>query len=91
MRVSKTPDAGGASVVVAGLAQPEAIVADDSAVYFTDIDENTVKRVSKDGTVTAIALAQAAPRVIAIDSKYVYWGNQGDGTIRRASKCARCP
>jgi hypothetical protein len=89
--VPKTPDAGAPTVVAGGLAQPDAIAADDSAVYFTDLRENAVKVVAKDGGVSVIAPAQPTPRLITLDSYYVYWANQGDGTIRRASKCARCP
>jgi hypothetical protein len=91
LTVSKVPDAGRANVLAAGLAQPEAIAADESAVYFTDLRENAVKRLAKsDHAVAVIARAQAAPRLLAVDATSVYWANS-DGTIRKAAKCARCP
>jgi hypothetical protein len=92
LRAPKVADSGGPDVLVGGLAQPEALAVDESSIFFTDLRENAVRRLTKDGgTLATVAASQSAPRLITLDATYVYWANQGDGTIRRAPKCARCP
>jgi hypothetical protein len=91
LKTSKLPDSGAPAVVSSGFGMLGAITADDSAIYVTDLSDNSVKRIEpSDGGVSTLAVAQATPFAMALDSTSVYWANQGDGTIRKAAKCARC-
>ena len=92
--------AGGPSqVVVAGLAEPWDVAADETGVYWVDRAAGTVARASLDGSgVAVLAEAQPRPIRIALDTANVYWLDAGSertgprgGAIVRAPKSGGAP
>jgi sugar lactone lactonase YvrE len=69
-----------------------ALTLDADNVYWTNMKEGTVKRVSKaGGPVSTLATGQATAQVIATDGARVYWANFGDSTVRATSASASSP
>jgi len=103
--VQAVPLGGGTPIVIAqGLGGPWGIAVDPPAiqasdtppqfVYWTNYDDNNVKKAPIPSTVdagasaapTLLASGQNNPAAIAVDHKNVYWANQDVGTILEVAK-----
>lgn len=70
-----------------GQMDPMDLAVDGDAVYWTDVTEGAIKRVSKaGGAVTTIASGQARPSRLALDATHVYWTNALGASVMRAPK-----
>lgn len=73
--------------LLTGQGQLNRMAVDDGVLYFTSIDQGTVKSVPvTGGTPTILAQSQAQPWGIAVDKDGVYWTNAGDGTVWMAPR-----
>ncbi len=86
--VSKT---GTSSTLLASANEPVGVAVDPSTatVYFTDIGNGTVSKVSagEGGAPLLVATGQSVPTGIVVGSAYVYWTNAvAGGTVMRMTK-----
>jgi DNA-binding beta-propeller fold protein YncE len=66
--------------------RPNAIAADATHVYWTNLAEGSVMKVSSQGgSHVLLACAQKSPHALGLDSTSVYWTND-DGTIVKVAK-----
>jgi hypothetical protein len=72
------------SLVVASGSNPEDLVVDNGAIYFTNLGDDSVRGVSlSGGQVTTLATGQARPMRIAADGTFVYWSSNLGGAVLR--------
>jgi hypothetical protein len=73
------------SLWLAGGVAPEDIAVDSANVYWTDLGDGSVRKISKaGGNAVVLAQSQQGPRRIAVQGAYVYWSNNLGGAIMRA-------
>lgn len=84
MRVRK--DGSDLSTLAVGPA-PFSLAIDKEAVYWSSLDDATIKRVPKQGgTVSILAQGSGAPQGLALDATHVYWAEYGKDRIARVPK-----
>ncbi len=68
--------------LVAGQQDPRGLALDDDHVYWTDVGDDAVRRVSKEGgAVQDLATKQQGPRNVFVQGDHVYWTNSASGTV----------
>lgn len=80
MRCAIEGCAGNPTTVVAS-ADPNAMHADGTSIYWTDTSGQVLKCAPDGSALTVLASAQNSPASIAVNAANVYWANVGDGTI----------
>jgi hypothetical protein len=71
-------------VVANSQARPFAVTVDAAHVYWTDVNDDTVKRAGlSGGGPENVATNQTSPTGIAVDELGAYWLNYGDGSVNR--------
>ena len=91
MSVSGLPDGSTPTLIASGQSYPSAIFVDDSGVYFTDMDDGTVRWAPLDGApggvATVISGGEDNPNSVTVYDHTLYWTNRGGttlGSLRRA-------
>ncbi|MBM4362446.1 MAG: hypothetical protein FJ104_07175, partial [Deltaproteobacteria bacterium] len=81
-----TAGACGAAVLAGGVAEPSAVAATETHVFWTSSSGNSVTGVRlSDGATTVSLSGEANAYTVAADATHVYWaGNQATSAIRRA-------
>ncbi len=71
---------------LSGLTAPSSLVADDTFLYWVDVTDGQVNKLSRSLTTTtfvSLAKSQAQPWQLAVDDVNVYWTNKGDNSVNQ--------